>query len=63
LIGVSVGSLDDEPEQLALPLDVTSGSEIDAVIDAVRDKYGSKALRRAVQLGGQDHLAVPLLPD
>jgi DNA polymerase-4 len=63
LIGVSVGSLDDEPEQLALPLDVTSGSEIDSVIDAVRDKYGSKALRRAVQLGGQDHLAVPLLPD
>jgi len=63
LIGVSVGSLDDEPEQLALPLDVTSGSEIDSVIDAVRDKYGSKALRRAVQLGGQDHLAVPLLPE
>jgi DNA polymerase-4 len=63
LIGVSVGSLDDEPEQLALPLDVTSGSEIDSVIDAVRDKYGSKALRRAVQLGGEDHLAVPLLPD
>jgi DNA polymerase-4 len=63
LIGVSVGSLDDEPEQLALPLDVTNGSEIDSVIDAVRDKYGSKALRRAVQLGGQDHLAVPLLPD
>ncbi|MET0930102.1 MAG: DNA polymerase IV [Aeromicrobium sp.] len=63
LIGVSVGSLDDEPEQLALPLDVTSGSEIDTVIDAVRGKYGSKALRRAVQLGGQDHLAVPLLPD
>jgi DNA polymerase-4 len=63
LIGVSVGSLDDEPEQLALPLDVTSGSEIDSVIDAVRGKYGSKALRRAVQLGGQDHLAVPLLPD
>jgi DNA polymerase-4 len=63
LIGVSVGSLDDEPEQLALPLDVTSGSQIDSVIDAVRDKYGSKALRRAVQLGGQDHPAVPLLPD
>ncbi|MCW2838862.1 MAG: polymerase [Aeromicrobium sp.] len=63
LIGVSVGSLDDEPEQLALPLDVTSGSQIDSVIDAVRDKYGSKALRRAVQLSGQDHPAVPLLPD
>nr|MCW2727479.1 polymerase [Aeromicrobium sp.] len=63
LIGVSVGSLDDNPAQLALPLDVTSGAELDGVIDAVRDKYGSKALRRAVQLGSTDHLAVPLLPD
>jgi DNA polymerase-4 len=63
LIGVSVGSLDDEPEQLALPLDVTSGSEIDSVIDAVRDKYGAKALRRAVQLGKGDPTAAPHLPD
>ncbi|MEJ7633229.1 DNA polymerase IV [Aeromicrobium sp.] len=63
LIGVSVGSLDDEPEQLALPLDVTAGAEIDAVIDAVRDKYGSRSLRRAVQIGKGEHLAVPLLPD
>lgn len=63
LIGVSLGSLDDEPEQLALPLDVTSGGEIDAVIDAVRTKYGATSLRRAVQLGARDHLDVPLLPD
>ncbi|NRQ51365.1 DNA polymerase IV [Aeromicrobium stalagmiti] len=63
LIGISVGSLDDEPEQLALPLDVTSGGEIDQVIDAVRDKFGGDSLRRAVQLGAHDHLAVPHLPD
>lgn len=63
LIGISVGSLDDEPEQLALPLDVTSGAEIDQVIDAVRDKFGGDSLRRAVQLGAHDHLAVPHLPD
>jgi len=63
LIGVSVGSLDDNPAQLALPLDVTSGAELDDAIDAVRGKYGSKALRRAVQLGRHDPLAVPLLPD
>jgi DNA polymerase-4 len=63
LIGVSVGSLDDEPEQLALPLDVQSGAELDSVIDAVRDKYGSASLRRAVQVGKRDHLAVPQLPD
>ncbi|MCW2789882.1 MAG: polymerase [Aeromicrobium sp.] len=63
LIGVSVGSLDDQPEQLSLPLDVTSGAELDSVIDAVRDKFGSAALRRAVQVGTRDPLAVPQLPD
>lgn len=63
LVGVSVGSLDDEPEQLALPLDVQSGAELDSVIDAVRDKYGSASLRRAVQVGRRDPLAVPQLPD
>jgi DNA polymerase-4 len=63
LIGVSVGSLDDNPAQLALPLDVTSGAQLDDAIDAVRDKYGSSSLRRAVQLGKREHLAVPLLPD
>ena len=51
LIGVSLGGLDDNAAQLALPLDVTSGSELDDVVDAVRDKYGSSSLRRAVQLG------------
>lgn len=63
LIGVSLGSLDDNPAQLALPIDVTSGGELDEAIDAVRDKFGSTSLRRAVQLGSNDHLAVPQLPD
>ncbi|QGG40956.1 DNA polymerase IV [Aeromicrobium yanjiei] len=63
LVGVSVGSLDDQPAQLALPLDVTSGAELDDAIDAVRDKFGSTALRRAVQLGRSDPVAAPHLPD
>ncbi|KAA1378513.1 DNA polymerase IV [Aeromicrobium fastidiosum] len=63
LLGVSLGSLDDQPAQLALPLDVTSGAELDDVIDAVRNKFGGKAVRRAVQLGSTDHLAAPHLPD
>ena len=50
LIGVSVGSLDDQPAQLALPFDVTSGAELDTAIDAVRDKFGSASLRRATQI-------------
>jgi DNA polymerase-4 len=63
LIGVSVGSLDDQPAQLALPLDVTAGAELDDVIDAVRSKFGGAAVRRAVQLGSTDPGAAPHLPD
>ncbi|AWB91840.1 DNA polymerase IV [Aeromicrobium chenweiae] len=63
LVGVSVGSLDDGPAQLALPLDVTAGSELDDAIDAVRDKFGSTSLRRAVQIGRGDPVAAPHLPD
>jgi DNA polymerase-4 len=63
LIGVSVGSLDDNPAQLALPLDVTSDATIDDAIDAVRGKFGSKSLRRAVQVGRTERDAMPILPD
>jgi DNA polymerase-4 len=52
LIGVSLGSLD-----------VTSGAELDDVIDAVRSKFGGAAVRRAVQLGSTDPGAAPHLPD
>ena len=63
LIGVSVGSLDDNPMQLALPIDVVGGATIDEAVDAVRDKFGSKALRRAVQVGRSERDAMPILPD
>jgi len=63
LIGVSVGSLDDNPAQLALPLDVTSDATIDEAIDAVRDKFGSKSLRRAAQVGRTERAPMPMLPD
>ncbi len=63
LIGVSVGSLDDNPMQLTLPIDVIGGATIDDAIDAVRDKFGSKSLRRAVQVGSNERDAMPILPD
>ncbi len=64
LIGVAVGSLDDNPAQLALPLDVIERTRtIDEAIDAVRDKFGSKSLRRAVQVGRSERDAMPILPD
>jgi DNA polymerase-4 len=63
LIGISVGALDDNPAQLALPLDITSGAELDEAIDAVRDKFGSSSLRRAVQIGKREGEPMPMLPD
>jgi DNA polymerase IV len=63
LLGVSVGGLDDNPAQLLLPLDVQSGVELDDAIDAVREKFGSSSLRRAVQVGRNERPEMPVLPD
>jgi DNA polymerase IV len=64
LVGVAVGNLQDASAvQLALPFDHQSGSELDATVDAVRDRFGSSALTRAVHVGQDPGLSVPLLPD
>jgi len=64
LVGVAVGNLDDSGAiQLALPFDRHSGGALDAAVDEVRDRYGSKAVTRAVLLGRDQGLSVPLLPD
>jgi len=54
---------DDGAVQLALPLDRHSGSALDAALDQVRDRFGSAAVTRAVLLGHDPGLSVPLLPD
>ncbi|MCM0677174.1 DNA polymerase IV [Micromonospora phytophila] len=63
LIGVSVGNLDDSPVQLPLPFERDPGAELDAAVDAVRDRFGSTALTRAVLLGREPGVEMPLLPD
>jgi DNA polymerase-4 len=63
LLGVAVSGLDDNPAQLVLPLDVESGVELDDAIDAVREKFGSSSLRRAVQVGRGERPEMPVLPD
>ncbi|MEA2303668.1 MAG: polymerase [Solirubrobacteraceae bacterium] len=51
LLGVTVTNLerDDAGTQLALPVDA-SHRDVDAAVDAVRDRYGNRALQRATLL-------------
>ena len=64
LVGVAVSNLDDDRAvQLALPFDRYSGGALDAALDQVRDRFGPTAVIRAVLLGRDQGLLVPLLPD
>ena len=53
---------DDGALQLALPLD-GERSALDVAVDQVRDRFGSRAVTRAVLMGRDEGLSVPLLPD
>jgi DNA polymerase-4 len=63
-IGVAVANLDnDDAIQLVLPFDGYGDGALDAALDNVRDRFGSSAVTRAVLLGRDQGLSVPLLPD
>jgi len=62
LVGLSLGNLEnDDAIQLALPLDRRRA--LDATLDDLRDRFGSSAITRAVLLGRDAGMEVPLLPD
>jgi DNA polymerase-4 len=67
LIGVSVGNLVDERRgggiQMALPFERTESELLDTALDAVRDRFGAASLNRAVAIGSDADVGVPLLPD
>jgi DNA polymerase-4 len=64
LVGVAVANLDDGGAiQLTLPFDRHSGAALDTALDDVRDRFGSDAVTRAVLLGRDHGLSVPMLPD
>jgi len=64
LIGVALTNLeDDRAVQLALPFGRHAASAVDAAVDNVRKRFGAAAITRAVLLGRDQGLSVPLLPD
>ncbi|MFL5962442.1 MAG: DNA polymerase IV [Gaiellaceae bacterium] len=64
LVGIAVGNLEnDDAVQLALPFDRWSGGALDAALDEVRARFGSTAVTRAVLLGRDQGLEMPMLPD
>jgi DNA polymerase-4 len=64
LIGIGVGNLDDDGAvQLSLPFERGSGGSLDAAVDDVRERFGSSSLQRAVLLGRDTGMSVPMLRD
>jgi DNA polymerase-4 len=64
LLGVTLTNLADAGAvQLALPLEQRPARALDAVVDAVRERFGRDAITRGVLVGRARELEVPLLPD
>jgi DNA polymerase-4 len=64
LLGVAFGNLsNDDAVQLALPFGRGGAGALDAVLDDVRERFGSDAITRAVLLGRDQGLSMPVLPD
>jgi DNA polymerase-4 len=64
LVGFSIANLDDDDAlQLTLPFDGRSDGVLDAVLDDVKEKFGSDAVTRAVLLGRDPGVSMPMLPD
>jgi DNA polymerase-4 len=62
LIGIALTNLTDAGAvQLVLPFD--HARDLDAVVDRVRDRFGSKSITRGVLIGRDPGIWVPLLPD
>jgi DNA polymerase-4 len=64
LVGIALANLEDvDAVQLALPFECRRAYALDAVLDDVRDRFGSAAITRAVLVGRDPGVVMPLLPD
>jgi DNA polymerase-4 len=63
LVGITLTNLERaEPRQLTLTDDWRPDA-LDAALDEIRDRYGSAAVTRAVLVGRDPGISMPLLPD
>ncbi len=64
LVGLSLTNLEDSRAiQLALPFNRRQDAALDEALDEARDRFGSAAVTRAVLLGRNPGVVMPLLPD
>jgi len=64
LAGLSLTNLVDEGAiQLALPFTNQREAALDAALDEVRERFGADAITRALLLGRDPGISMPLLPD
>jgi DNA polymerase-4 len=64
LVGISVSNLEDaRTMQLVLPLDELDRSALDAAVDMIRDRFGSRAITRGLLVGRDPGWEMPLLAD
>ena len=64
LLGISLANLEDaDAIQLELPFAARNVGALDPVLDGIRDRFGREAVQRAVLLGRDPGMVVPMLPD
>ncbi|GIJ81185.1 DNA polymerase-4 [Micromonospora phaseoli] len=63
LIGVAVGNLGDGHVQLPLSWQPDPAADLDAAMDAVRERFGSAAVTRAALLNHDTGPEMPMLPE
>ena len=64
LVGVAVSNLDgDGYVQLELPFEEDGSDELDKALDAVRERFGTSSVTRAIDLGCDLSPSVPILSD
>jgi DNA polymerase IV len=63
LVGISLTNLEDADRVQLTLTDDWRPDALDAALDAIHDRFGSSAVTRAVLLGGEPGIVMPLLPD